>query len=65
MYSTRVVNPDGSPATSLYGRTIAGGTIRLGSGNPGDEGKALGVKLGIVGASKDNSYATVHVTPVP
>jgi immune inhibitor A len=64
MYSTRIVNPDGTPVTSLYGRLLAGGAIRLGSGNPGDEGKQLGVKFTIVGTSKNNSYATVHVTPV-
>ncbi|MEU9883965.1 M6 family metalloprotease domain-containing protein [Sphaerisporangium sp. NPDC051011] len=42
-YSLRVVNPDGTPATDLYGEDINGFT--LGSGNPGDEGKQLGVKI--------------------
>jgi immune inhibitor A len=65
MYSTRVVNPDGSPALSQYGRLLAGGLIRLGSGNPGDEGKQIGVRFKLVSASKGNTYATVHVTPAP
>ena len=42
---------------------IAPGHV-LGSGNPGDEGKQLGVSFKILSTSKDNSYATVHVTPV-
>jgi immune inhibitor A len=65
MYSTRVVNADGSPATSQYGRLLAGGAIRLGSGNPGDEGKQLGVSFTINSTGQGNKYATVHVTPVP
>ena len=63
MYSTRVVNADGSPATSQYGRLLSGGAIRLGSGNPGDEGKQLGVSLTIKGIGAGNKYATVFVTP--
>ena len=63
MYSTRVVNPDGSPATGLYGLVISGGAIRLGSGNPGDEGKQLGVNLTIKGTGQGNKYATLFVTP--
>ncbi|MEV4418094.1 immune inhibitor A domain-containing protein [Catellatospora sp. NPDC049609] len=59
-YTTRVVNPDGSPATGLYGMNL-GYTI-LGTGNPGDAGVAYGVSITIVRAAKDNSYATVHVT---
>ena len=62
-YSTRIVDADGNPITALYGRKLLGGLIVLGSGNPGDEGKQLGVSLTVTGAGKGNTYATVHVTP--
>ncbi|SBT50885.1 immune inhibitor A domain-containing protein [Micromonospora auratinigra] len=61
-YSTRVTNPDGSPATAYYGATLGGGAIVLGTGNPGDAGLAYGVSIVIKRAAKDNSYATVYVT---
>ncbi|MEU5721376.1 immune inhibitor A domain-containing protein [Micromonospora sp. NPDC047738] len=60
-YTTRVTNPDGSPATGLYG-TDLGFTV-LGTGNPGDAGVAYGVSITIKRAAQDNSYATVFVTP--
>ncbi|WP_155368989.1 immune inhibitor A domain-containing protein [Catellatospora vulcania] len=60
-YTTRIVNPDGTPATGVYGADL-GFTI-LGSGNPGDQGISYGVTITIVRSAKDNSYATVHVTP--
>ncbi|OKI47180.1 immune inhibitor A domain-containing protein [Micromonospora sp. CB01531] len=60
-YTTRVTNPDGSPATALYG-TDLGFTV-LGTGNPGDAGVAYGVSIIIKRAAQDNSYATVYVTP--
>ncbi|KKK03065.1 immune inhibitor A domain-containing protein [Micromonospora sp. HK10] len=59
-YTTRITNPDGTPATSLYG-TPVGATV-LGTGNPGDAGVAYGVSITIKRAAKDNSYATVYVT---
>ncbi|MEU2612964.1 immune inhibitor A domain-containing protein [Micromonospora sp. NPDC007271] len=59
-YTTRITNPDGSPATGLYG-TDLGFTV-LGSGNPGDAGVAYGVSITIKRAAKDNSFATVYVT---
>ncbi|MEH0844729.1 immune inhibitor A domain-containing protein [Micromonospora sp. CPCC 205711] len=62
-YTTRVVNPDGTPASAYYGGTLGGGAIVLGSGNPGDLGVSYGVTITILKAAKDNSYATVHVTP--
>ncbi|MEU0155249.1 immune inhibitor A domain-containing protein [Micromonospora fulviviridis] len=62
-YTTRVTNPDGTPATAYYGATLSGGAIVLGSGNPGDAGVAYGVSITIKRAAKDNSYATVYVTP--
>jgi immune inhibitor A len=61
-YTTRVVNPDGTPATSYYGVTLGGGAIVLGTGNPGDQGVHYGVTLTIKKAAKDNSYALVRVT---
>jgi immune inhibitor A len=60
-YTTRVVNPDGSPATELYGENIAGHI--LGTGNPGDEGKQLGVKLRLLSPLPGNLGVLVHVTP--
>ncbi len=60
-YTTRIVHPDGSPATELYGTDI-GGPI-LGTGNPGDEGKQLGVKIQLVSPLPGNLGALVYVTP--
>ncbi|GAA3799518.1 hypothetical protein GCM10022226_18700 [Sphaerisporangium flaviroseum] len=60
-YSVRVVNPDGTPATDLYGETVNGFT--LGSGNPGDEGKQLGVQLKLITPLPGNLGAIVQVTP--
>ncbi len=62
-YTTRVVNPDGTPATDYYGSTLGGGAIVLGTGNPGDAGVQYGVSIIIKRAAKDNSYATVYVVP--
>ncbi|MFF0308552.1 immune inhibitor A domain-containing protein [Streptosporangium sp. NPDC004379] len=61
-YSTRVVNPDGTPATDLYGTDLGDGHV-LGSGNPGDEGKALGVKLKLISPLPGNLGVIVQVTP--
>ncbi len=62
-YTTRVVNPDGTPATDYYGSTLGGGAIVLGTGNPGDAGVQYGVSIIIKRAAKDNSYAQVYVVP--
>ncbi|MGC1212126.1 MAG: immune inhibitor A domain-containing protein [Micromonospora sp.] len=59
-YTTRITNPDGTPATGLYGMDL--GFTVLGSGNPGDQNVAYGVTITILKTAKDNSYATVHVT---
>ncbi|WP_155368990.1 M6 family metalloprotease domain-containing protein [Catellatospora vulcania] len=59
-YTTRIVNPDGTPATDVYG-TDLGFTV-LGTGNPGDAAVANGVKLTILWATHDNAYAYVQVT---
>ncbi|MFC6084499.1 immune inhibitor A domain-containing protein [Sphaerisporangium aureirubrum] len=59
-YSLRIVNPDGSPATDLYGESVNGFT--LGSGNPGDEGKQLGVKIKLVTPLPGNIGVILQVT---
>ncbi len=61
-YTTRIVDANGNPVTALYGYDGLGFTV-LGSGNPGDADVAYGVTISIVRTAKDNSYATVHVTP--
>ncbi|MFC0863359.1 immune inhibitor A domain-containing protein [Sphaerimonospora cavernae] len=60
-YTTRIVHPDGSPATELYGTDI-GGPI-LGTGNPGDVGKQLGVQVELVSPLPNNKSALLYVTP--
>ncbi|MEO3869335.1 immune inhibitor A domain-containing protein [Nonomuraea sp. B12E4] len=60
-YSTRVVHQDGTPAPELYGQVAAGSV--LGTGNPGDEGKALGVQFKLVSPLPGNIGAIVSVTP--
>ncbi|MEU6998491.1 immune inhibitor A domain-containing protein [Nonomuraea sp. NPDC046570] len=60
-YSTRVVHADGTPATELYGQDMGNGHI-LGTGNPGDEGKALGVRFNLVTPLPGNLGAIVQVT---
>ncbi|MGC4886343.1 immune inhibitor A domain-containing protein [Micromonospora sp. DT227] len=62
-YTTRVVNPDGTPATDYYGSTLGGGAIVLGTGNPGDAGVGYGTSIIIKRAAKDNAYAQVYVVP--
>ncbi|SCE76647.1 immune inhibitor A domain-containing protein [Micromonospora chokoriensis] len=62
-YTTRVTNPDGSPAPEFYGVTLGGGAIVLGTGNPGDQGVNYGVSLTIKKAASDNSSAQIFVTP--
>ena len=44
LYSTRVVDSAGKPVPGLYGLDVGGGFL-LGTGNPGDEGKQLGVSF--------------------
>jgi immune inhibitor A len=61
-YTTRVTNPDGTPAPAYYGATLGGGVIVLGTGNPGDQGVSYGVSITVEQAARDSSYATVHVT---
>jgi immune inhibitor A len=67
-YTTRIVNPDGSPYTPLYGASVLGS--RLGTGNPADghqpeygDDVSLGVAFKVMGVAKDKTRATVRVTP--
>lgn len=60
VYSTRVVDADGAPATDQYGRTYAG-IHRLGSGNPGDDNAQFGLRIEVVGQAEDGSWGAVRV----
>ncbi|HET7328707.1 MAG TPA: immune inhibitor A domain-containing protein [Nocardioidaceae bacterium] len=62
-YSTRVVNPDGSPATELYGTQLQGFPSPLGSGDPADDNVAYGTVLTVKKAMKGNKAALIRVTP--
>ncbi len=62
LYSTRIVDADGDPLPSLYGKTLVDGAIVLGTGNPGDEGKQLGVSLAVTRAAPRNRSATIRVS---
>ncbi|MEV4458190.1 immune inhibitor A domain-containing protein [Microbispora sp. NPDC049633] len=61
-YTTRVVNADGTPAKDLYGTDLGDGLV-LGSGNPGDEGKQLGVQVKLISPLPANLGALVQITP--
>ncbi|RGC68515.1 Immune inhibitor A precursor [Micromonospora sp. MW-13] len=61
-YTTRVVNPDGTPARSFYGVTLGGGAIVLGNGNPASQNVHYGVTLTVKRTSSDNAVASVRVT---
>jgi immune inhibitor A len=60
-YSTRVVNPDGSPATGLYGAQL--GFTTLGSGNPADDGVGYGTVVKVAKSMKGNQAAQIKITP--
>ena len=60
-YTTRIVNPDGSAATGLYGADIGIGV--LGSGNPGDANVAYGVVVKVLEVKSGNTAAKIHVVP--
>ncbi|WP_214110328.1 immune inhibitor A domain-containing protein [Acrocarpospora catenulata] len=59
-YGVRVVKPDGTPATEVYGSQLLGFT--LGTGNPGDEGKALGAKIKLITPLPLNLGVILQVT---
>ena len=57
-YSTRITHYDGSPYPELYGQLYRRSV--LGTGNPGDEGLALGVRIELLKKSYDNRSATLR-----
>lgn len=60
-YSTRIVNPDGSPATGVYGLDF--GFTVTGSGNPADEGVGYGTVIEVAKALDGNRAAQIKITP--
>lgn len=63
-YSTRIVNDKGRLMNQLFGVDVGLGSL-LGTGNPSDDGVAIGVRIEVQKAAKDNMSATVNVTPAP
>ena len=61
-YSIRIVDASGNPIPGLYG-TDLGGTLVLGSGNPADDGVAIGVSIEVKNVKEDR--ATIYVVPAP
>jgi immune inhibitor A len=61
-YSIRIVDPSGNPLPEYYGLDLGGGIV-LGTGNPADDGVAIGVSIEVKNAKKDR--ATVFVVPAP
>ncbi|MDQ4215861.1 immune inhibitor A domain-containing protein [Microbacterium sp. ASV81] len=59
-YTTRVVNPDGSPATAAYGLNL--GFTVLGTGNPADSGVGYGTVISVKKSMQDNTAALIEVT---
>jgi immune inhibitor A len=60
-YTTRIVNPDGSPATEMYGLNF--GFTVTGSGNPSDDGVGYGTVVTVAKAMHDNQAAQIKITP--
>jgi immune inhibitor A len=60
-YTTRIVNPDGTPATDLYGLDFGAGIT--GTGNPADSGVGYGTVINVAKAMKGNLSAQVKITP--
>jgi immune inhibitor A len=60
-YSTRIVNPDGSPATEHYGLNF--GFTVTGTGNPADDGVAYGTEVSLTKALDGNRAALIEITP--
>jgi immune inhibitor A len=59
-YTTRVVNPDGSPATDVYGLDL--GFTVLGTGNPADSGVGYGTVITVKKSMQNNTAALITVT---
>jgi immune inhibitor A len=62
-YSVRLVDSNGNPLPNLYGIDLELGNSITGSGDPADDGVAIGVSIQVLNAKKDR--ATVHVVPAP
>ncbi len=63
-YSTRVVDANGNRLPEYYGLDL-GDNIILGTGNPADDGVAIGVSVEVRKAAKNKTWATVRVHPAP
>ena len=61
-YSIRIVDPDGNLLPEFFGLDLGGGIV-LGTGNPADDGVAIGVSIEVKNAKKDR--ATLYVVPAP
>jgi immune inhibitor A len=61
-YSVRVTDENGNPLPDLYGEDIGLG-VPLGTGNPGDDGVALGVQIQLQLAGPKNEWAIVKAIP--
>ncbi|VXB67325.1 Immune inhibitor A [Microbacterium sp. 8M] len=59
-YTTRVVNPDGTPATDVYGLDL--GFTTLGTGNPADAGVGFGTVITVKKSLQNNTAALIEVT---
>lgn len=59
-YTTRVVNPDGTPATALYGADL--GFTVLGTGNPADAGVGYGTVVTVKKSMQNDTAALITVT---
>jgi immune inhibitor A len=59
-YTTRVVNPDGTPATGVYGLDL--GFTTLGTGNPADAGVGFGTVISVKKSMQNNTAALISVT---
>lgn len=60
-YTSRVVNPDGTPLTDAYGVNL--GFTVLGTGNPADSGVGFGTEISVKKAFKGNTAALISITP--
>lgn len=60
-YTTRVVDQNGKPMTSVYGKDV--GFTVLGTGQPKDAGVGYGTVVRLLTLQKDNKVAVIQVTP--
>ncbi|UJP09332.1 immune inhibitor A [Microbacterium sp. KUDC0406] len=60
-YTTRVVNPDGTPAKDYYGLDL--GFTVLGTGNPADAGVGYGTVISVKKSMQHNTAALITVKP--